>query len=176
MPRPSRYSPEVRERAVRMVHEHAREHPSQWGAITSIAQKLGCSGETLRNWVQQAERDAGQRPGLTMEEQERLKALERENRELRRGGLGARHVLFADPDNLLFRESARAHGPSGGRTGKSSWLRIRGSGHLLWRGPVYGPREGTRQSKEDCVPQELVATQRFTYDSRAKGIVDSNGD
>ena len=84
MPRHSRYSPEVRERAVRMVQEHAREYPSQWGAIVSIAQKIGCSGETLRNWMRQAERDAGQRPGLTTEEQQRLKVLERENRELRR--------------------------------------------------------------------------------------------
>ena len=67
-----------------MVLEHAREHPSQWGAINSIAQKVGCSGETLRKWVRQAERDAGQRAGLTTEEQQRLKALERENRELRR--------------------------------------------------------------------------------------------
>ncbi len=84
MPRPSRYSPEVRERAVRMVLEHAREHASQWEAIQSIAQKIGCSGETLRKWLRQTERDAGQRPGLTTEEQQRLKALERENRELRR--------------------------------------------------------------------------------------------
>jgi transposase len=84
MPRRSRYSPEVRERAVRMVQEHAREYPSQWGAIASIAQKIGCSGETLRKWMRQAERDTGQRPGLTTEEQQRLKALERENRELRR--------------------------------------------------------------------------------------------
>lgn len=84
MPRHSRYSPEVRERAVRLVQEHAREYPSQWGAIASIAQKIGCSGETLRKWLRQAERDAGQRPGLTTEEQQRLKALERENRELRR--------------------------------------------------------------------------------------------
>jgi len=84
MPRPSRYSPEVRERAVRMVLEHAGEHASQWEAIQSIAQKIGCSGETLRKWVRQAERDAGRRPGLTTEEQQRLKVLERENRELRR--------------------------------------------------------------------------------------------
>ena len=84
MSRPSQDSPEVRGRDVRMVLEHTREHPSQWGAINSIAQKVGCSGETLRKWVRQAERDAGQRSGLTTEEQQRLKALERENRELRR--------------------------------------------------------------------------------------------
>jgi len=79
-----RYSPEVRERAVRLVQEHQGEHPSQWAAITSIASKIGCTAETLRHWVRQAERDAGQRPGLTSEEQQRLKVLERENRELRR--------------------------------------------------------------------------------------------
>jgi transposase-like protein len=69
---------------VRLVRDHEREHPSQWAAIGSIAQKIGCSGETLRNWVRQDERDAGQRPGLTTTELERLKQLERENKELRR--------------------------------------------------------------------------------------------
>ena len=84
MNRTRRYSPEVRERAVRLVFVHEREHPSQWAAISSIAEKIGCSAETLRNWVRQAERDEGRRPGLTMEERERLKDLEREVRELRR--------------------------------------------------------------------------------------------
>ena len=84
MGRPSRYSPEVRERAVRLVLEHEREHDSQWAAIRSIAAKIGCSSETLRHWVRAVERDTGRRPGLTTEERQRLKALERENRELRR--------------------------------------------------------------------------------------------
>ena len=84
MGRPSRYSPEVRERAVRMVLEHQGEHESQWAAIGSIASKIGCTAETLRNWVRQAERDTGRRPGLTTEERQRLKDLEREVRELRR--------------------------------------------------------------------------------------------
>ena len=84
MARPSKYSPELRERAVRMVLEHAAEHPSQWAAIRSVAEKLGCSAETLRRWVRQAERDAGQRPGLTTDERQRLKELERENVELKR--------------------------------------------------------------------------------------------
>jgi transposase len=78
-----KYSPELRERAVRMVSDHAGEYPSQWAAIEAIAGKLGCTPETLRKWVRQAERDAGQRPGLTTDERARLKALERENRELR---------------------------------------------------------------------------------------------
>ena len=79
----SRYSPEVRARAVRMVLEHQSDHPSQWAAISSIAGKFGCTAETLRKWVRQAERDAGEKPGLTSDERARLKALERENRELR---------------------------------------------------------------------------------------------
>lgn len=78
-----RYSPEVRERAVRMVFEHAAEHTSQWAAIESIAEKIGCQAETLRIWVRQAERDAGQREGLTTTEKDRLRQLEREVRELR---------------------------------------------------------------------------------------------
>ncbi len=77
------YSAEVRARAVRMVLEHQGEHASQYAAIQSIAQKIGCSGETLRNWVRQAERDTGTRAGPTTDERERIKALERENRELR---------------------------------------------------------------------------------------------
>ena len=77
------YSPEGRARAVRMVFDHQGEHGSQYAAIRSIAGKIGCSGETLRNWVRQAERDQGQRAGPTPDERERIKALERENRELR---------------------------------------------------------------------------------------------
>ena len=84
MARPGRFSPEVRERAVRMVFEHAQDHASPWAAITSIAEKIGCAAETLRSWVRQAERDAGQRSGLTTDERARLKQLERENVELRR--------------------------------------------------------------------------------------------
>ncbi len=79
-----KYSPEVRERAVRMVFEHQGEHKTQWAAIVSIASKIGCTAETLRKWVRQAERDQGQRDGLTSSEQDRLKQLEREVRELKR--------------------------------------------------------------------------------------------
>jgi transposase len=79
-----RYSPEVQERAVRLVFEHEGEHDSQWAAIGSIASKIGCTAETLRKWVRQAERDRGKRSGLTSSERDRLKELERENRELKR--------------------------------------------------------------------------------------------
>ena len=78
-----RYSPELRERAVRMVLEHQGDHGSQWAAIASIAGKVGCTPESLRRWVRQAERDRGLRAGATTDERERIKALERENRELR---------------------------------------------------------------------------------------------
>jgi transposase len=77
------YSPEVRERAVRLVLEGGGDHPTQWAAINSVAAKIGCTTETLRKWVRQVERDGGQRPGPTTVERERIRALERENRELR---------------------------------------------------------------------------------------------
>lgn len=79
-----RYSPEFRERAVRLVDEQVKEGKSQWAAMQSISQKLGCTPEALRRWVRRTERDEGKRPGLTTAEHERLKELERENRELKR--------------------------------------------------------------------------------------------
>ena len=97
MTRPVRYPAEVRERAVRLVLGHQHEYPSQWAAINSIAAKCGMTAETLRKWVRSAEVDAGGRPGLTSEERERLKALERENHELRRANeiLKAASSFFA---------------------------------------------------------------------------------
>jgi len=83
MSRSSRYSPEFRERAVRMLIEQQGEHSSQWAAMIAIASKVGCTAETLRKWVRQSEIDQGKRDGLSSTEQERLKELERENRELR---------------------------------------------------------------------------------------------
>ena len=84
MGRQSKFPAEMRERAVRLVFEQQEKHESQWAAIVSIAEKMGCTGETLRKWVRRAERDTGQRPGLTTSERERLKELEREVRELKR--------------------------------------------------------------------------------------------
>jgi transposase len=84
MNKKTKYSPEIRERAVRMVFEQQKEHGSQWSAIGSIAGKIGCTRESLRNWVRRAEIDQGIRGGLTSTDRERLKELERENRELKR--------------------------------------------------------------------------------------------
>jgi transposase len=97
MPRATRYSPELRERAVRMVIEHADEYPSEWAAMTSISGKLGMTPETLRTWVRRAQIDGGLRPGLTTDERARLKTLEKENRELRRANeiLKAASIFFA---------------------------------------------------------------------------------
>ena len=80
----NRFSPEVRERAVRMVQEHRGEYPSLWAAIESISAKIGCVPQTLHEWVRKQEVDAGVRPGITSDERERVKALEREVKELRR--------------------------------------------------------------------------------------------
>src|SRR3984893_13643217 len=84
MNKSTRYSPEVRERAVRLVFENQGEHDSQWAAIGSIAGKIGCTAETLRRWVRQAKRDQGRRAGVTSTERDRIKELGCENRELKR--------------------------------------------------------------------------------------------
>jgi transposase len=96
-PQRHRYPTELRERAVRLVREHRREYPSEWAAISSIAGKLGATAETVRHWVRRAEVDDGRRPGVTTEERERIRQLERENRELRRANeiLKAASAFFA---------------------------------------------------------------------------------
>jgi transposase len=97
MTRATRYPPELRERAMRLVREHRDEHPSEWAAIRSVAGKLGMSSEALRKWLRQDATDRGRRPGVTSEERERIRELERENRELRRANeiLKAASAFFA---------------------------------------------------------------------------------
>ena len=84
MNKSNKFSPEVRERAVRLVQEHRGEYPSLWAAVESIAPKIGCVPQTLLGWVQRDEIDTGARPGVTSSEAQRVKELERENKELRR--------------------------------------------------------------------------------------------
>jgi transposase-like protein len=84
MDKAKRYSPEVRERAVRMLFEHEKDYESRWAALVSISSKIGCTPETLRSWVKRREIDTGRRDGTTSDDRARLKALEKENRELRR--------------------------------------------------------------------------------------------
>jgi transposase len=97
MRRATRYPPELRERAIRLVREHRAEHPSEWAAIQSVAAKLGMTPETLRIWLRRDEVDRHERPGVTSAERERLRELERENRELRRANeiLKAASAFFA---------------------------------------------------------------------------------
>ena len=97
MARATRYPQELHERAVRMVSEHRKEYPSEWAAISSIAENLGMKAETLRLWVRRAEVDSGRRPGVTSAERQRIQELERENRELRRANeiLKAASAFFA---------------------------------------------------------------------------------
>ena len=97
MTKATRYPPELRERAMRLVREHRDEHSSEWAAIESIAKKLGMTPETLRKWLRRDAVDRGQRPGATSSERERVRELERENRELRRANeiLKAASACFA---------------------------------------------------------------------------------
>ncbi len=83
MKQSKRYAPEIRERAVRMVFDHEHQYTSQWATIESISEKIGCTKETLRRWVRLTEHDTGRRSGVTTEEKDRIRALERENKELR---------------------------------------------------------------------------------------------
>ena len=111
-----RYSAEVRERAVRMVSEHRDEYDSQWAAIQSIASKIGCTHESLRRWVQQAERDEGKRPGLSTSDRERVKQLERENLELKRANeiLRTASAYFARADSTADASDGQLHRRSSG--------------------------------------------------------------
>ena len=120
MKKSPKFSPEVRERAVRMVQEHRAEYPSQWAAIESIAEKIGCVPQTLHTWVRQHEVDAGQRDGVSTADAQRIKDLERENRELRKANeilklasaffAQVRIPLMADSDSIPIADSVPCDG------------------------------------------------------------------
>jgi transposase len=116
MKRQKRYSPEFRERAVRLVEEQLKDGSSQWAAMQSISAKLGCTAETLRRWFRQKERDQGERAGLTTDERAKLRQLEKENRELKRANeilLSARARQDAELEVEIIRvwnENFRAYG------------------------------------------------------------------
>lgn len=116
MSKNNKFSPEVRERAVRLVQEHRGEYPSQWAAVQSIAPKIGCSGYTLLKWVQLQEVEAGTRPGVPQAEQERIKALEREVKELRRANeiLKSASAFFAQAALDRELKNKRLHRPASG--------------------------------------------------------------
>ena len=132
MGRPNRYSPGVRERAVRMVLEHEREYDSKWTAMVSIASKIGCAAETLRNWFRQAARDLGNRPRLTTDGKQRLKDLERENRELKRANEVLRKASLEMESSTATETGERALLLfSGGIDSVLSWHALQQSGYRV---------------------------------------------
>ena len=102
-----KFSPEIRARAVRPVLEHEGEHPSRWQAILSVAPKIGCSAQTLNEWIKKSETDNGRRAGVSSDMAAKMKALERENRELRQGEEGQETVQWTvSPTNDILRKAS----------------------------------------------------------------------
>ena len=145
------YSPEVRARAVRMVLEHAGEYGSQWEAIRSISDKIGCTGETLRRWVRQAERDKGLRPGTTSAEAARIRALERENRELRQANeiLRKASAYFA-PSRRMRAFACRARRRSSTAGSSHDRVHRRSSGGLRGRADLQGAADCPVELSRAC--------------------------
>ena len=161
----TKYAPEVRERAVRMVFEHQGEHASQWTAIGSIAAKIGCTAETLRGWVRQAERDQGLRAGPTTDDRERIKALEREVRELRQ----ANEISAARRRRILPRRSSTA-GPSHDRVHRRSPRRLvrwfcRPEHHIR---SVAGERAACASSWHRSLEERLRPRSLYTADQTGR--------
>jgi len=127
----NRYSPEVRERAVRMVFEHQGEFDSQSAAIKSIAPKIGCGPDTLRAWVRRAETDSGRRDSITIADRDRIKALERENRQLRQANeiLKKASAYFAQAELVLCKSWFLRQK---GATARHRKLRGSGGGCVVW--------------------------------------------
>ncbi|WP_432378249.1 IS3 family transposase [Duganella sp. P38] len=156
-----RYSPEVMERAVRMVQEAGSEYESQWAAITSIAAKIGCTSETLRRWVRQRERDTGQREGTTTAESERLKALERENKELRKANeiLRLASAFFgpggARPSLQIVRQFIDQHRQAYGVESICKVLQVAPSGYWRYAAQRCNPALRSNRAKSD----EVLASQ-----------------
>ena len=155
MNRHKRYPPEVRERAVRLVLEHQENYNSQWAALTSIADKIGCTAETLRKWVRHAEVDQGSRPGVNSSERERIRELERENRELKRANEILRKASAFSPkrSSTANRRAGAIHRPTPGCTwGRADMQAIADRPVDVLRAQGQGIGPGTRTGPGEAGP------------------------
>ncbi|WP_411955742.1 IS3 family transposase [Burkholderia pseudomallei] len=162
MNKSNKFSAEVRERAVRMVQEHRDEYPSQWAAIESIAPKIGCTSQTLLGWVKREEVDSGERDGITTSERERLKALERENKELRRANeiLKLASAFFAPggarPPSEVLKAFIDQHRDTFGVEPICKVLRIAPSGYRRHAAQLRDPSRLSARAKRDALLQPEI--------------------
>nr|WP_154394717.1 IS3 family transposase [Burkholderia pseudomallei] len=162
MNKSNKFSAEVRERAVRMVQEHRDEYPSQWAAIESIAPKIGCTSQTLLGWVKREEVDSGERDGITTSERERLKALERENKELRRANeiLKLASAFFgpggARPPSEVLKAFIDQHRDTFGVEPICKVLRIAPSGYRRHAAQLRDPSRLSARAKRDALLQPEI--------------------